>query len=290
MAGAGTAGGERTPGAVAIVTGASSGIGRATARAFARRGTAVVAVARREERLKALVEELRVSAPESFLIAGDLGERDFAERIVHETAQRLGRVDVLVNNAAVPMRKLLFDTSVEEAEAALRVNFLACLWASFAAIPLMLRQGSGTIVNVSSFASKVVPTHETLYAAAKCAMNGFSEGLWNDLRGSGIHVALVHPGPIDTEIWEKGEHPNRFRGRKHPPELVADAILEAVDRRLHELVVPRRNPSLVVARLLRLVMPRLLRAGMARLDAVSAEELEEARRRAREGRRLGERA
>jgi short-subunit dehydrogenase len=273
---------------VAIVTGASSGIGWATARALARRGTRVVAVARREERLRALVDELQGDAPGSFHLAGDLGERAFAERIVDESAARLGRVDVLVNNAAIPVRKLLYRTSVEEAEEALRVNFLSCLWTSFAAIPVMLRQGEGAIVNVSSFASKVVPTHETLYAAAKCAMNGFSEGLWNDLRGSGIHVALVHPGPIDTEIWQKGEQPNRFTGRKYPPELVADAILEAVDRRIHELVVPRRNLTLGTARFLRLVFPRLIRAGMARMDPVSEAELAEARAKARAGKRLGE--
>jgi short-subunit dehydrogenase len=273
---------------VAIVTGASSGIGWATARALARRGTRVVAVARREERLRALVDELQGDAPGSFQLAGDLGQRAFAERVVEESAARLGRVDVLVNNAAIPVRKLLYRTSVEEAEEALRVNFLSCLWTSFAAIPVMLRQGEGAIVNVSSFASKVVPTHETLYAAAKCAMNGFSEGLWNDLRGSGIHVALVHPGPIDTEIWQKGEQPNRYTGRKYPPELVADAILEAVDRRIHELVVPRRNLSLGVARFLRLVFPRLLRAGMARMDPVTGAELDEARARARAGKRLGE--
>ena len=272
---------------VAIVTGASSGIGWATARALARRGTQVVAVARREERLRALVEAIRPEAPRSFYLAGDLGERAFAEHVVDETAARLGRVDVLVNNAAIPVRKLLYRTSVEEAEEAIRVNFFSCLWTSFAAIPVMLRQGEGTIVNVSSIASKVVPTHETLYAAAKCAMNGFSEGLWNDLRGSGIHVALVHPGPIETPIWEKGDHPNRYHGRKHPPELVADAILEAMDRRIHELVVPRWSLSLGAARLMRAVFPRLLRAGMARMDPVTAEELAEARAKAAEGRRLG---
>ena len=273
---------------VAIVTGASSGIGRATALAYARRGLDVAVVARRAELLAALVDELRPLAPRSFFLAGDLGERAFAERVVDETAERLGRVDVLVNNAAIPARKLLYKTSAAEAEAALRVNFLSCVWTSFAAIPVMLRQGGGAIVNVSSFASKVVPTHETLYAAAKCAMNGFSEGLWNDLRGSGIHVALVHPGPIDTEIWAKGEQPNRFQGRKYPPERVADAILDAVDRRRHEIVVPRRNPALVVARFLRLVLPGVLRTGMARMDAVSAEELAEARANAAAGRRLGE--
>jgi short-subunit dehydrogenase len=274
-------------GKVAIVTGASSGIGRATALAFARRGTAVVAVARREERLREVAAACAADAPGSFYLAGDLGERAFAERAVAETGERLGRVDVLVNNAGVPFRKLLYTISVEEVEATLRVDFLSCVWTTFAAIPWMLRQGEGAIVNVSSFASKVVPPHETIYAAAKCAMNGFSEGLWNDLRGSGIHVALVHPGPIDTEIWQKGEAAHRYRGRKFPPELVADAILDAVDRRRHELVVPGRMPSLLVARLLRLVLPRVLRAGMARMDAVTPEELEEARARAREGRPLG---
>jgi short-subunit dehydrogenase len=284
MLGAVTSVGERT----AIVTGASSGIGRATALAYARRGYAVTAVARRADRLAALVEELRPLSPRSAFLAGDLGERAFAERIVDETAARLGRIDVLVNNAAIPARKLLFRTTVEEAEETLRVNFLSCVWTCFAAIPVMLRQGEGAIVNVSSFASKVVPTHETLYAASKCAMNGLSEGLWNDLRGSGIHVALVHPGPIDTEIWDKGAHPNRFHGKKYPPELVADAILDAVDRKRHEIVVPRRNPALAAARFLRLVMPRLLRAGVARMDAVSAQELADARASARAGRRLGE--
>jgi short-subunit dehydrogenase len=272
---------------VAIVTGASSGIGAAAARAFARRGTTVVAVARREARLRALVDELRSDAPRSFYLAGDLGERAFAERVVDETAARLDRVDVLVNNAAIPVRKLLYQMTVEEAEEAIRVDFLSCLWTTFTAIPYMLRQGGGAIVNVSSFASKVVPTHETLYAAAKCAMNGFSEGLWNDLRGSGIHVALIHPGPIDTEIWEKGDQPNRFRGRRYPPDLVAGAILRAIDRRIHEMVVPRRHPALVTARLLRLVAPALLRRGIARMDAVASEEVEAARARAREGRRLG---
>ena len=272
---------------VAVVTGASSGIGRATALAFARRGVAVVAVARREARLREVAGACAAEAPGSFHLAGDLGERAFAESVVGEAGSRLGRVDVLVNNAAVPMRKLLFETSVEEAEASFRVNFFACLWTTFAAIPWMLRQGGGTIVNVSSFASKVVPTHETLYAAAKCAMNGFSEGLWNDLRGSGIHVALLHPGAIDTEIWEKGQAPVRFRGRKHPPELVADAILEAVDRRVHERVVPRRQPSLVAAGLLKLVAPGLLRAGVARMDPVTPSQLEAARARARAGKPLG---
>jgi short-subunit dehydrogenase len=221
-------------------------------------------------------------------LAGDLGQREFAERAVLATCERHGRIDVLVNNAAIPVRKVLYRMSVEEAEEAIRVNFLSCLWTTFAAIPPMLRQGGGTIVNVSSFASKVVPTHETMYAAAKCALNGFSEGLWNDLRGSNIHVALIHPGPIDTEIWQKGDVPDPYRGRRYPPELVAEGIIQAIERRRHEVTIPRRNPTLVVARLLRLLFPGVLRSAMARFDAVPRAAIEQARVRANAGQRLGE--
>jgi short-subunit dehydrogenase len=275
-------------GRVVLVTGASSGIGKATALAFAQAGAAVVAVARREALLRGVSEACRRFAPGSEHRAGDLGERAFAERVVDETVARHGRLDVLVNNAAMPLRKLVYRISVEEAETALRTNFLSCLWTTWAAIPAMLRQGEGAIVNVSSFASKVVPTHEALYVAGKCAMNGLSEGLWNDLHGSGIHVALVHPGPIDTEIWAKGEHRSGYRGRRHPPALVADAILDAVRRRRHELTVPRRSPPLLAARWLRLLWPAALRAGVRRMDPVPAEELAAARERARRGLRLGE--
>lgn len=273
---------------VAVVTGASSGIGRATALAFARTGATVVGVARREAHLRDTAEACRAFAPKSEARAGDLGERAFAERVVDETVARHGRLDVLVNNAAVPLRKHAFRISADEAEATLRVNFLSCLWATWAAIPVMLRQGEGTIVNVSSFASKVVPPREAIYAASKCAINGLSEGLWSDLHGTGIHVALVHPGPIDTEIWSKGGPPSGYRGRRHPPELVAEAILDAVRRRRHEITVPRRSPPLVAARWLRLLWPRLLRAGVRRMDPQSEEAIEAARARARLGLRLGE--
>jgi len=270
-----------------VVTGASSGIGAATARAFAARGDTLRLVARREPLLADLVAEIRARSPASDHLAGDLAERAFAERVVDDTVARHGRIDVLVNNAAIPVRKVLYELSVEEVEHAFRVNFFSALWTTFAAIPPMLREGGGTIVNVSSFASKVVPTHETIYAATKCALNGLSEGLWNDLHGSGIHVALVHPGPIDTEIWQKGDAPSGYRGVKHPPERVAHAILDAVDRRLHEVVVPRRNPTLGLARLLRLLVPGVVRLGTRRMDPVPEAALQQARARAREGRRLG---
>ncbi len=275
-------------GAVVIVTGASSGIGHVTARAFARRGSVVVAVARREELLRALIEDCRSSSPASEYLAGDLGERAFAEHVVEHTVARHGRVDVLVNNAAISKHKQIYHLSADEAEHVMRVNFLSCVWMSFAAIPPMLRQGGGTIVNVSSFAAKVVPPRETIYAASKSAMNAFTEGLWHDLAGSNIHAAIVNPGPIDTEIWEKSDEPEFYHGKKYPPEIVTEAIFEAIDKRRHEITVPKRNLMLGSARFLRLFLPALLRFGMAKADPVPPEIVSQARARATQGKRLGD--
>jgi short-subunit dehydrogenase len=255
-------------GRVAIVTGASSGIGAATARALARRGAIVVGVARREDRLRALAEACRRDAPAASWLAGDLGERAFAERVVPDTLARHGRLDVLVNNAALAKHKHVCRLDGDEVERVLRVNFLAAVTTTRAAIPAMLARGGGTIVNVSSVAAHIVPPREAVYAASKAALDAFTEGLWLDLAGSGIHVALVRPGPIDTEIWDKQDEPNAYRGRKYPADRVADTIIETIVRRVDERTVPRWSPPLLVARLLRIVAPGLLRRGLSRMDPV----------------------
>jgi short-subunit dehydrogenase len=274
-------------GKVVIVTGASSGIGYVSAKAFARRGSTVVAVARREELLRKLVAECAGGGTVEYL-AGDLSERAFAERVIDDTVARHGRLDVLVNNAAISKHKQIYHMTADEAEYVMRVNFLSCVWTTLAAIPYMLRQGGGTVVNISSFAAKVAPPRETLYAASKSALNAFSEGLWNDLAGSNIHVALINPGPIDTEIWLKEDEPVAYKGPKYPPEIVTDAIFEAIEKRRYEMTVPRRHPMLVLARVLRLAFPALLRFGMAKSDPVPSEVVERARARARRGKRLGD--
>jgi short-subunit dehydrogenase len=273
---------------VAVVTGASSGIGRDTARALARRGAVVMAVARRESLLRELVMVCRADSPRSEWLVGDLGTRAFAEQMIDETVRRLGRIDVLVNNAGQPLHKQIYHTSAEDAERVMDVNFMSCVWASFAAIPQMLRAGGGAIVNVSSFSALVSPPREALYAASKAAMEAFTAGLWNDLHGSGIQVGLVRPGAIDTEIWDKQAEPVAFRGRKAPAALVSDAILEVIERGRREITVPRRDAGLLSARLLRSLAPSLLLVGLRRFDPVPEAVIDAARERARRGRRLGE--
>jgi len=279
---------------VAVVTGASSGIGRLTALSLAQAGATVVATARRDNLLQEVSAACREHTLDSCHIAGDLGEKAFAEKLVEETVERFGRIDILVNNAAVPMHRSIYEISAAEAEEVLRINFLSCLWTSFAAIPYMLLQSEsseegGVIVNVSSFAATVCPTHETIYAASKGAMNSFTRGLWNDLAGSGIHCALVIPGPIDTEIWDKFEDANAYKGTKYPAQLVADEILTSIRERRFEVTVPRRNPQLVTARLLATLIPSLIRKGVARMNPVAPQLVRAARVRARAGRRMGER-
>lgn len=264
-------------GRVALVTGASSGIGRDLSLALAARGCVVVGVARREDRLRELADACSRLAPGSGWLAGDLGEPGVAERVVAETLARHGRLDLLVNNAARPKHKHATELAPEEIEEVVRVNLLAPVRATLAALPAMLRQGGGTIVNVSSFAAEVVPPREAIYAASKRALNAFSEGLWSDLAGSNVHVALVIPGAIDTEIWQKLDTPAAFRGRRHPPRVVTEAILEAVEKRRFAVTAPRRSPQLWLARWIAFLCPPLLRAGLRRLDPVPPEVFERAR-------------
>lgn len=275
-------------GKIVIVTGASSGIGLVTARAFAERGATVVGVARREALLEKLITECRASSPDSIYLNGDLAEASFAEEIVDETVRRFGRLDILVNNAAVSKHKQIHHTTADEAAWVMRVNFESAMRSCLAAIPHMLAEGGGTIVNVSSTAAHIVPTREAIYAASKAALDAFSQGLALDLQGTDIHVANIIPGAIDTEIWDKEDEPVAFDGKKHPPEVVTRAIFEAIEKKKVELWAPRLDPPLLVARTLRALWPSMLRAGMRRMDPVPEDVVRRARERAKSGKRNGD--
>jgi short-subunit dehydrogenase len=265
-------------GKVVIVTGASSGIGRQTALDFAKRGARLVISARRAERLQRVSAECQTAGGEVEAMVGDLAEREFAESMVAQALARFGRLDVLVNNAGVPKHKHFYDVTPEDIEYTLRVNFLAPAYLTLAAVPAMLRQGEGYIVNISSGAGKLPPPRETVYAASKYALTGLSEGLALDLAGSNIHVSVIHVGPIDTEIWDRAESPVRYAGRKYSPRLVSEAVFRCIEKRRHELTVPRR---LSLFFFLKALMPGAFRWGAARWDPVPRAVIEEAREKAR---------
>jgi hypothetical protein len=264
-------------GRVAIVTGASSGIGRQVALDFARRGAALVVSARRGELLAEVARECEACGVAVEVMPGDVGERVFVEEMAARALRRFGRVDVVVNNAGISKHKQIYHLTADEVDYVTRVNTLAPAYLTLATLPAMLRQGEGWVVNISSAAGKIPPPREAAYAATKFALSGWSEGLWLDLAGSNVHVAVIVVGPIDTEIWRKTDEPTAYRGRKYPPSLVSRAVFRAIERRRHELWVPRR---LMLAWWLRVLLPGVFRWGAARFDPVPAEVIAAARARA----------
>jgi short-subunit dehydrogenase len=226
-------------GSVAIVTGASSGIGAAVARDLSAQGTTVVAVARRREMLEQVAADCRRGAPASEARVCDVGDRDAIEALCRDMLAQHGRVDVLVNNAGIPMRVHATRLTAEQVERTMRIDFMGAVWPTLALLPSMLERRTGHIVNVSSVAGRLPSAREAAYTAAKHAMAGWTDVLAVDLHGTGVQVHLINPGPIKTEIWDKIEEPAAFTGKLHPPEKVARAIRASLERGSHETWFPR---------------------------------------------------
>lgn len=253
---------------VAVVTGVSSGIGRAVALDLASRGTTVVGWARRAELLEEVADECRRGAPGSVGRVVDVAERGAVEAAVAEVLERFGRIDVLVNNAGIPMRVHASRVSVEDVERAMAVNFFGPVYATLAVLPAMLERGAGHVVNVSSVAGRVASPREAAYTASKHALCGWTDVLAADLASSGVGFHVVNPGPIRTEIWDKLAEPAAYGGRFYPPERVADAVRACVEGRAYERWVPRFMRLVPVARAL---APRFFTRAAGRFDADRAD-------------------
>jgi short-subunit dehydrogenase len=227
-------------GRAVIVTGASSGIGEATARAFARAGDRVVLAARRAERLQQLAAELpgSLAVPADLTIAGDIA------RVVASTIQAFGRIDVLVNNAGGARFDWLERLTEEDIRNEILLNVMAPVLLSNAVLPIMLTQGRGSIVHVSSGAGRIgVPTM-SIYSTAKFGLEGFCEALRREVGPQGINVCVVAPiGVAGTEFGRKGERP-RLGVRapnwlRVPADQVAATIVALAGRPRRRRVMPR---------------------------------------------------
>ena len=217
-------------GATALVTGASSGIGAALARAMVAGGATVGIVGRRKVKLDAVLDECRATNPACRSWVADLGDLDVAEAIARDAWNGFDGVDIIVNNAAIPKRRPAARLTMAEVEETMRINFLSPVRMTLALLPLMIARGSGVIVNVSSMGGRIGIAHEAAYCASKFALCGWSEALAIDLDGSGVVVRLIEPGPIDTDIWDRpGEDDAVFVPDLVPPEIVADGIIAAVE-------------------------------------------------------------
>ncbi len=224
---------------VVLVTGASSGIGAATARLLARRGTTVALVARRQDRLGEVLKTCLPHAPSSRMWIADLSDVERARHLAAEVWETYNGLDVLVNNAGIPMRKPVTRVTMDEVRAVMEVNYFTPVAMTLELVPLMMERGSGTIVNVSSLGGRLGIATEAAYSGSKFALAGWSEAIAADLLGTGVQVKLVLPGAIDTEIWDQpGNDAPAYTGPLVPASEVAEGILTAIDSELFEHYVP----------------------------------------------------
>jgi NADP-dependent 3-hydroxy acid dehydrogenase YdfG len=184
-------------GKVVAVTGASSGIGEAVARACVQAGARVALGARREDRITALASELGDAA---LAIAVDVSEEDQARAFVERARDELGGLDVLVNNAGVMLLGPIVEAPTDEWRTMIDVNVFGVLYCTHAALPAMLAQGSGTIVNVSSVAGRFARLGSGVYNLTKFGVGAFSESLRQEVTERGVRVVLVEPGAVATEL------------------------------------------------------------------------------------------
>ncbi len=234
-------------GKIIAVTGASSGIGEAVARHFAKTGAAVMLGARRLHRLEALADEIRRDGGRVALRRLDVTRREDVEAFVQAAVAQFGRLDVIVNNAGVMPLSPVADLKVEEWDRMVDVNLKGVLYGVAAALPVFRAQGSGHVVNVTSVADRrIVPT-AAVYSATKYAVRAFSEGLRQEI-GGGIRVTLVAPGATESELANGISDPELrraaiedYRRDLLPADAIARAIAYAVDQPadvdVNELVV-----------------------------------------------------
>lgn len=218
---------------VAIVTGASSGIGAATARELSRHGMRVVLAARRVEQLTEQAEAINSQGGEAIAIPTDISDAAQVQRLVDRTEDLYGKVDVLVNNAGIGWTRLLVNSPAEDIQRIVDINLTGAILMTRAVLPGMLDRDQGSIINVSSVCGRVAV--EPLYSATKYGIRGFSLALRRQVAGTNVSVSLVSPGNIRTEMTRDINEPMA------DPEIVARKIAEVIARPKREVIVPTKH-------------------------------------------------
>ena len=178
-------------GKVAIITGASAGIGRESARALANEGANLVLTARRDERLKELTKELDKSGVQSVYVIGDAAEEETAKKTIQAAIDNFGRIDILLNNVGIGVYKELVDTTLEEYDSMMNTNMRSGFLFTRYAVPHMIKQGEGTVLMLSSMAGVYGFAGEAVYCSTKFAQVGFAQALDKELRTKGIKVGVL---------------------------------------------------------------------------------------------------
>jgi NAD(P)-dependent dehydrogenase (short-subunit alcohol dehydrogenase family) len=236
--------------AVVVITGASSGIGRATARRFARRGARLVLSARRADMLSDAVEECRRLGAEAFAVSGDVTSPAEMQLLADEAVRRFGRLDVWINNAGVMMFGRFEDTPSEDFQRVIDVNLFGVVNGTRAALPHMLRRNRGTIINTASIVGHLGQPYSTAYVTSKFAVRGFTVALRQELLDRpNIQVCAVLPSSTDTPLWQ---HTANYTGQQfrafHPaydPDVVARTMESVAEQPRREAVAGIMGKAMV---------------------------------------------
>jgi NADP-dependent 3-hydroxy acid dehydrogenase YdfG len=215
-------------GKVVAITGASSGIGEATALALAGAGAAVALGARREDRLRDLAARIEADCGRALALACDVADEESARAFVAGARSQLGGLDVLVNNAGVMLLGPVEGADTAQWRRMVDVNLLGLLYCTHAALPFMREAGSGHIVNISSVAGRSANAGSAVYNLTKFGVGAFSEALRQEVSPLGIRTTIIEPGFVDTELQGHNEHPAVIEGMKQMRASVPE-VLQASD-------------------------------------------------------------
>lgn len=251
--------------AIAFITGASQGIGKATALLFAKNGYDLIITARTKDKLEAVAAEIKALDRQVLAVSSDTSDRLAIESLIKQGIERFGQIDVLINNAGVCMSAPMSETTIEDWERIINVNLWGYIYTIKALLPHFTERQQGNIINVGSFGGKVPLPKMTAYCTSKFAITGLTETLRLELEPQGIHVSGVHPSVTNSDFMERAifkdgdpeEKENRRKSMAQmmssplssQPEDVAEAILRAVKHPQAEIVVGSAKVPAVLNRL-----------------------------------------
>jgi NAD(P)-dependent dehydrogenase (short-subunit alcohol dehydrogenase family) len=220
----------------AIVTGASDGIGRATALALARQGAHIVLAGRRQNILEQVASEIHRLNQKTLVVSTDVTDQAQVDKLVGTTIEQWGRIDILISNAGEYIRAPVESLTKDDIQRSLAVNFYGGVYCILATLPHMRRQGGGHIVVVTSMDGKKGIPPDAPYAAAKYALTGFLDVVRQELHGTGVYISNVLPGRVDTKMIET----LRFSwvSAKISSDQVASATLKAIEKRKPIVILP----------------------------------------------------